>query len=55
MNLFHRHKDFDLIAIGDITTDAFIRLKDAKTVCNAEGKIFGKFEKTGKKVETRVK
>ena len=30
MNLFNRNKDFDFIAIGDITTDAFIRLKDAK-------------------------
>ena len=38
MNLFHRNKDFDFVAIGDITTDAFIRLKDAKTICNSEGK-----------------
>ncbi len=27
---FFNHKDFDFISIGDITTDAFIRLKDAK-------------------------
>lgn len=30
MSLFNLNKDFDFIAIGDITTDAFIRLKDAK-------------------------
>lgn len=38
MNLFNRHKDFDFVAIGDITSDAFIRLKDAKVNCNADGK-----------------
>lgn len=38
MNLFKRSKDFDFISIGDITIDAFIRLKDAKTNRNAEGK-----------------
>lgn len=38
MNLFNRHKNFDLVSIGDITTDAFIRLKDAKVICDTEGK-----------------
>lgn len=38
MNLFNRHKDFDFVAIGDITSDAFIRLKDAKVNCNTDGK-----------------
>lgn len=38
MNLFNRHKDFDFVAIGDITTDAYIRLKDAKTNCDSSGK-----------------
>lgn len=38
MNLFERKKDFDLITIGDITTNAFIRLKEAKTICNQNGK-----------------
>ncbi|TAL49199.1 carbohydrate kinase family protein [Patescibacteria group bacterium] len=27
-------KDYDLVAIGDITTDAFIRLKDASVFCD---------------------
>ncbi len=35
---FFSQKDFDFVAIGDITTDAFIRLRDAKTVCDASGK-----------------
>ena len=35
---FLSNKDFDFIAIGDITTDAFIRLKDAKTTCDVDGK-----------------
>lgn len=30
MNFFGEEKNFDFVAIGDITTDAFIRLKDAK-------------------------
>lgn len=30
-------KDFDFISIGDITTDAFIRLSDAKVNCDASG------------------
>lgn len=38
MNLFNRHKDFDFVAIGDITTDAFIRIKDAKVNCDSTGK-----------------
>ncbi len=38
MNLFNRHKDFDFVAIGDITTDAFIRLRDAKANRDPEGK-----------------
>lgn len=38
MNLFKRNKDFDFISIGDITIDAFIRLKDAKTNKNTEDK-----------------
>lgn len=38
MHLFNRHKDFDFISVGDITTDAFIRLKDARTNRDAEGK-----------------
>lgn len=38
MDLFSRNKDFDFVAIGDITTDAFIRLKDAKTICDQAGK-----------------
>ncbi len=35
---FFSQKDFDFIAIGDITTDAFIRLKDAKAVRDASGR-----------------
>lgn len=37
MDFFHE-KNFDFISIGDITTDAFIRLKDAKTICDQNGK-----------------
>ncbi len=36
MNIFSENKNFDFVAIGDITTDAFIRLKDAKII-NDEG------------------
>lgn len=38
MDFFHAKKDFDFLAIGDITTDAFIRLKDAKALCDSQGK-----------------
>jgi sugar/nucleoside kinase (ribokinase family) len=38
MNFFSENKNFDFISIGDITTDAFIRLKDAKTICDPSGK-----------------
>lgn len=38
MHLFHQSKDFDLVAIGDITTNAFIHLRDAKTICDLSGK-----------------
>lgn len=38
MEFFNRNKDFDFVSIGDITTDAFIRLKDARTNRDAEGK-----------------
>lgn len=38
MQLFNMNKDFDFVAIGDITTDAFIRLKDAKTLKDEGGK-----------------
>jgi sugar/nucleoside kinase (ribokinase family) len=38
MELFNHHKDFDFISIGDIVTDCFIRLKDAKVVRDADGK-----------------
>jgi len=34
----NENKNFDFVAIGDITTDAFIRLKDAKTICDQNGK-----------------
>ena len=29
-------KQFDILAIGDITTDAFIRIKDAHVTCNID-------------------
>src|SRR3989338_5063557 len=32
MNLFHHNKDFDFVAVGDITTDAFIRVKEAEVI-----------------------
>ncbi len=38
MSFLSGPKDFDFVAIGDITTDAFIRLKDAKAVCDHEGR-----------------
>ncbi len=38
MNFLNEEKNFDFVAIGDITTDAFIRLKDAKVLCDSEGK-----------------
>ena len=38
MQLFNLSKDFDFVAIGDITTDAFIRIKDAKTLRDEGGK-----------------
>jgi len=44
------HKDFDFISIGDITTDAFIRLKDARTNLDANGKKFELVLRFGDKV-----
>ncbi|MEK7669095.1 MAG: carbohydrate kinase family protein [Patescibacteria group bacterium] len=38
MDFFNLNKSFDFVAIGDITTDAFIRLKDAKTIRDDNGK-----------------
>lgn len=38
MHFFNRNKDFDFVAVGDITTDAFIRLSDAKTNRDIGGK-----------------
>lgn len=38
MQLFNMNKDFDFVAIGDIATDAFIRLKDAKAERDENGK-----------------
>jgi len=38
MSIFGEDKNFDFVAIGDITTDAFIRLKDAKTTRDENGK-----------------
>jgi len=37
MDFFSNNRDFDFVAIGDITTDAFIRLKDAKAICDESG------------------
>lgn len=37
MNIF-KENNFDFLAIGDITSDAFIRLKDAKANCDPLGK-----------------
>jgi sugar/nucleoside kinase (ribokinase family) len=38
MNFFGQEKNFDFVAVGDITTDAFIRIKDAKVTCDTEGR-----------------
>lgn len=38
MSFFHQQKDFDFISIGDITSDAFIRLREAKVEYDGEGK-----------------
>ncbi len=38
MKIFSQKEDFDFIAIGDITSDAFIRIKDAKVLCDSDGK-----------------
>lgn len=38
MDFFNKQKDFDFVAIGDITSDAFIRIKDAKVLCDEGGK-----------------
>lgn len=38
MEFFSNNRDFDFVAVGDITTDAFIRLKDAKAVCDENGR-----------------
>ena len=38
MDFFGKQKDFDFVSVGDITTDAFIRLSDAKTNRDADGK-----------------
>ena len=38
MNFLNKQKDFDFVAIGDIVTDAFIRIKDAKVHCDPDGK-----------------
>lgn len=35
---FLNQKNFDFVAIGDITTDAFIRIKDAKATRSEDGK-----------------
>lgn len=37
MSLFSP-KNYDFVSIGDVTTDAFIRIKDAHVTCDAEGK-----------------
>lgn len=38
MQIFGQENNFDFVAIGDITTDAFIRIKDAKVTCDSEGR-----------------
>jgi len=38
MDFFNLDKNFDFVSIGDITTDAFIRLKDAKAIRDENGK-----------------
>lgn len=47
---FFSQKNFDFISIGDITTDAFIRLKDAKINHGADGKKYELSLKFGDKV-----
>lgn len=49
MNFF-QEKNFDFISIGDITTDAFIRLKDAKTNRDQSGRKFELILRFGDKV-----
>lgn len=38
MSFFNENKSFDFVTIGDITTDAYIRIKDAKVNCDLNGK-----------------
>lgn len=38
MHLFDQEKNFDFVAIGDIATDAFIKLNDAAVTCNPDGR-----------------
>lgn len=38
MSIFGENKNFDFVAIGDIATDAFIRLKDAKVIRDESNK-----------------
>lgn len=38
MDFFSDNKDFDFVAVGDITTDAFIKLRDAKVHCDENGR-----------------
>jgi sugar/nucleoside kinase (ribokinase family) len=38
MDSFDKSKNFDFVSIGDITTDAFIRLKDARVISDPSGK-----------------
>lgn len=38
MDFFHKEEELDFVAIGDITTDAFIRIRDAKAVCDDSGR-----------------
>ncbi|MBN2094303.1 MAG: carbohydrate kinase family protein [Candidatus Zambryskibacteria bacterium] len=48
---FFNKKDFDFVSIGDITTDAFIRLKDAKVNRSEDGQKQNLIIKFGDKVE----
>lgn len=50
MSLFGQKKDFDFVAIGDITTDAFIRLSDAKTNRDPSGRKYELVLRFGDKV-----
>jgi ribokinase len=50
MNFF-KDDNFDFIAIGDVTSDAFIRLKDAKANCDQDGKKCELVLRFGDKVE----